>query len=170
MIKNKKILAIISIMVLCVTVLTGCNINKKTENGSGEQNIEQYEQPIKNFLEGIEEGNIDKFLSSFPDYLAELLKENISEEDLQEMLKNEIKSYGDNVKYSYNITEKKELSQDNLKNLQSKIKSNMDKEVNVTNGYELKVEIITKGDKDEQKDLETLQVYEIDGKWCLTSL
>lgn len=164
MLKNKGILKITALLVMLfvsVVALTGCEFNKdkKDENA--------YEQPIKNLVEGLSEGNSAKFLEAFPGFISDYVKDIFTDEYLKSVIDEQKENYGDNITMSYKITKTEEISAEDLASKQNNILETYGKEVSITKGYKLDVEMTTKGDKTEDVDTDNMEVYEIDGKWCM---
>lgn len=164
MLKNKnttKTLIGMLLIILSVTVLTGC---KKKENTP---TIPNYEVPIKNHIESLQEGNAEKMLAAYPQFFVDILKEEYSDEQINEIAKQMQNVYGDNLTISYEILDKTEIEKDQLKIYKEDIKLNFDKDINVTAGYKINVKLTFKGSKAESTTQEQMKVYEIDGKWSL---
>ena len=68
---------------------------------------------------------------------------------------------------SYKILDKKDISEEDLREMEEEVKESFGKEIRITKGYKLGVEITTKGDKAEDKEEDVFKVYEIDGKWYM---
>lgn len=167
MIKNKsfiKILIVLTILVVSVGMLMGCGINKN------EEKIPEYEEPVKSFIEGMSEANSEKFLNAFPEFLSKYMKQSFTNDSLNEILEDAKEEYGEDLKMTYKIADKKELSEEELKQQKENLKENYGQEVSIEEGYKLTVEITTKGNKKEETDSDEFLVYKIDGKWCLIEL
>lgn len=155
--KNIAKLLITSVMLIAiVTLLTGCG-NKKEEPKA----TETYEEPIKNMTEGIQNTNIEKYMSAFPDFIDY----KVTQSDLDEMMNVYIEKYGQDIKISYEITQKEEITGNKLSEIQDNIKTYYNHECSVTKGYKLNVSRTVKGIKDQQTTSSIINVYEIDGKW-----
>lgn len=173
MIKNTKVLkvvAIIAMLVMSMYMLTGCgnNDSKKDKDDNASQGT--YEEPIKYLVEGLSEANSDKFLKAFPNFVADQLGKYFDNDYLQEALEKAEDEYGKNVKMSYKVTGKEDLSSDELEEMVEDIQNSYDKNVEIKKGYAVDVEITTKGDDDEDTEEDTINVYEIDGKWYVLDL
>lgn len=127
-----------------------------------------YKKPINNFFKGMEKADLDKYLSAFPEFME--MDENFEQEDLDEMLEDLEDEYGDKIKISYKILDKEKIDKEDLEDLQDKIEDYYDEEVKVKKGYELSIKSTIKGKDDEESDTSTLEVYKIDGKWCILGL
>lgn len=172
MLKNKKLLKIIAlllILVLSIGMLTGCGDTDK-EKEEKEEKAAAYEEPVKNYIEGMEEANAEKFLKAFPEFITEYMKDIFTDEMLEEALVELEDEYGKNLEMNFEIKGKEEVSEDELTEQEEDIKTNYDEEVDITKGYELQIDLTIKGDDSEETDTDTLTVYEIDGKWCIIDL
>lgn len=168
MLKNKsilKIIAVLTIIVMSMFALTGCGKNDKEEEKKKEETA--YEEPVKNLVEGLSEANAEKFAKAFPPYLADQMKEIFTADYLQKSLEEAKEQYGENVSMTYTVTSKEEISEDDIKTKEEDIKSSFEKEVDITKGYKLNIEITTKGDDAEDKDTSSFDVYEMDGNWYI---
>ena len=166
MIENKrkvKVVSILLIMIMTLGLLSGCGVNKdekKTETDS-------YEQPVKNMIEGLSEANADKFLKAFPEYISEQMKLVFTEDYLKETVKKAEEEYGANLKMSYKITDKADIAEEDLREMEEEVKESFGKEIKISKGYKLGVEVTTKGDDTEDKEVDEFKVYEVDGKWYM---
>lgn len=166
MIENKrkvKIVSILLIMIMIMGLLSGCNLNKKDKNAE----TEAHEQPVKNVVEGLVEANSEKFLKAFPDYISDQMKTMFTDEYLKSTVSKAEEEYGANIKMSYKILDKKDISEEDLREMEEEVKESFGKEIRITKGYKLGIEITTKGDKAEDKEEDVFKVYEIDGKWYM---
>ncbi|MGN0613520.1 MAG: zinc ribbon domain-containing protein [Porcipelethomonas sp.] len=125
-----------------------------------------YEKPIDNLLKAMETGD--------GDYLEDVLPDYVYDDDGDfDKLATSLQAglgliYGDDLDISYDVTKKKDISDEKLKKLEESIESSYDESVNVSGGYELDVDISIEGDKREDTNSMTLKVYKIDGDWCIT--
>ena len=146
-----------------MVLLSGCNLNKKDKNAE----VEAYEQPVKNVVEGLVEANSEKFLKAFPDYISDQMKTMFTEEYLKATVSKAEEEYGANIKMTYKVLDKNDISEEDLREMEEEVKESFGKEIRITKGYKLGVEITTKGDKAEDKEEDVFKVYEIDGKWYM---
>lgn len=167
MLKNKSILklvAVLTVMVMSMAMLAGCGAKKE------EKKVSSFEDPIKNYIEGVAEANSEKFLKAFPTFISDTLKSIFSDDYLKEIKKENEEKFGEDVTISYKVKEKTEISQDDINSIKESVKTTYDKELNITKGYKVDLDITTKGSKDEETDSETIDVYEVDGVWCILNL
>lgn len=175
MLKNKsilKIIAIFAVLLMSMSMLTGCELGKKSSNEKSDENAEQtsYEEPIKNLVEGLSEANAEKFLKAFPSYVGEYMENIFTDEYLKSTLQEAESDFGANIKMSYKVTNKEDISEEDMKQMEEEVKENFDKEIDITKGYTLDVEITTKGDNTEDKEEDIFNVYEVDGNWYILDL
>lgn len=175
MLKNKRVLklvAVLTVMVMSIFMLTGCEIGSSSKKSNNEQEIavSSFEIPIKNIVEGLSEANAGKFLSAFPSFMSEPMKNIFTDEYLQGTLDETKEEFGDNLKMAYNVTKKEEIDADELREMEEEIKNNFDKEITIEEGYIVDVEITTKGDLKEEKEDSSFEIYKIAGSWYIMNL
>ncbi len=175
MLKNKsklKFFTVIAVMLVSIIALTGCGTNNKTEDNNKKNENEEasFETPIKNYYEGLQTANLDTLMKSLPSFIYDEAKEKMTEEVLNVMLEQAKEEYGENLKISYVIKNKKEIAEEDLKSEQNDIKTMFNSDITITKGYIVDVETKVKGDNKEDTNTNTLEVYEIDGNWYLLSL
>lgn len=171
MVKNKRLikaLTIMLVMMMSIVLLSGCEIGSKKDKDKNE--IQDYEQPVKNMVEGLSEANSEKFLKAFPDFISDYMKTMFTDDYLSQTIEKAEEEYGSNLTMSYKVTDKKDISDSELQETQEEVKESFNKEVKFDKGYVLTVEITTKGDNDEDTETDDLKVYEIDGAWYLLAL
>lgn len=167
MLKNKKTLKLIVlllIMVMSVMLLTGCEFGKKEETV---KKLEAYEEPIKNFVEGLAEANAEKLLSAFPPVIAEVMETVFTDEVLEETLKNE---FDGEIEISFKTLDKEEISETELREMEEEVEENFGEPITITRGYSVNVEITTKVDGEVEKDDDVFEVFEIDGKYYMLDI
>lgn len=172
MLKNTKVLkviAIIAMLVMSMYMLTGCG-KSDSKNEKEADKVEGYEQPIKYLVEGLSEANSEKFLKAFPEFISEQVKQYFDDDYLKTALDRAEDEYGANVKMTYKVTGKEEISEDDLKDMAEDVKDSYDEEVEITKGYVVDVEITTKGDDTEDTEEDSFDVYEIGGNWYVLDL
>ena len=138
-----------------------------------------YKKPIKNMINGFNEGDEEVFCDALPDFLIKKYTKSNKEyyKNVRENIKNQAKSWEENEKYelgddievSYEIVDKIEMDEDDLDDVQSSIKNLYDKKVEVTKGYSVACVITVEGEDGEYSYPEIITVYKIDGKWSVLS-
>ena len=63
-----------------------------------------------------------------------------------------------------------QLDRDDLDDAEDLIDDSYDKEVKVSKGYKLKIEMKIKGKKDSEKTKFEVNVYKIDGQWYILNM
>nr|MBP3680500.1 hypothetical protein [Clostridia bacterium] len=162
-----KSVTVLAVIIMSIGLLTGCEM--KFGNKDEKNKTEAYEEPVKNLIEGLAEANSEKFLNAFPPFISnnEYMKNTFTNEYLQGVLEKAQEDYGANITMSFKVTNKEEISEENIKNKEEDIKSYYNEEVTITKGYKLNTEITTKGDNEEDTDIGEFEVYEIEGKWYI---
>lgn len=147
-----------------------------------------YTKPVESMFKAFEKLDGKALVDAFPDYQIEYFEDNLDayeewfgtsydsvseyiEEELLEDIADELEDdYGKNYKFSYKVTKKKELKKKALNELEDDVKKNYDEKVDVTKGYELKLKVTIKGKDDKDTENMKINVYKIDGKWCITEI
>lgn len=150
-----KIILVI-MLILTATILTGCENEEKKET-----EIQPYEEPIKNMIEGMQNTNIEQYMSSLPDFIDY----KMTQEKLEQIMNDYEIQYGENVKISYKIIDKQEVKAEKIKEVQENIEMYFEHNCDVTKGYKLNVKQKIEGSKQESEVEMNINVYEIDGKW-----
>lgn len=131
-----------------------------------------YEKPVDYFITSISTGNYKTFKKALPKYVIKELEDGYFDiEDAFDMLNEELEDeYGRNVKVTYKVKRKTKLDRDDLDDAEDLIDDNYDKEVKVSKGYTLKIEMTVKGKKDSEKTKFEVNVYKIDGQWYILNM
>lgn len=159
--KIRKIISILAVLVLVLTVCTGCNSTKEKEKEKEDETT--YEVVIKNYFNGMVEGDVEKYLSVYPEFMK--MEDSIDEDDMEymkEMLEDE---YGEKLKVSYKVAEEEKIEKEELEYVEKYIEARYDEEVKVIDGYYVKVKATIKGEEDEETDTSEMYIYKIDGEW-----
>lgn len=179
--KLKKLLAMLLAGVLAMLCLAACG-KDDDDDDDDEDDAEPYVKVLDDYFKALNkcdgklyvkttyfdiakeqaEDDLDEDYDSLEEYWTERLEDN---KDYNE------EEYGDNVKFSYEAKKAKELSKDKLSDIQESLCDRYDAdsdEIKVTEGYEVKVKITTKGDDDEETDTENCYIYKINRQWVLS--
>ena len=124
-----------------------------------------YKKPLNNYFKGLAKGDWKTFSSALPKEMSEELGDYGDQmmEALSESLEQQ---FGDNIKITYKIKEKKKLDKDAIKELVNELEED-DIKFDISQAYQLKLEVTIKGDDDDKTDNIKLAVGKVDGKWCL---
>ena len=126
-----------------------------------------FKAPIDNVVEALNSGDADYLEDALPDFIVE--DDRFDHDELESELK-KLSELSD-LEISYKVKEKEELSGGKLDRLEDSIKEEFDESVDVENGYEIKIDLDIKvKDSSSKSENVSLEVYEIDGDWCLISI
>ena len=139
-----------------------------------------YKKPIDNLFNAMEDGDGKSLMKIYPDVLLECddFEDKIKDMDYDDAEEyfdeiadqlNDVaeEDYGKDIKISYKVTDKDELSSKKLKDIKDSLKEQGAKNVKVTAGYEVDMEVKIKGDDDEDEDDMTIVVAKVNGQWCI---
>lgn len=141
-----------------------------------------YEKPIGYLFTAIEKSDGKAMEKALPDYMNEAAEDNMDDskydslaeyyedvmlEDLHDGLEDD---YGKNVKISYKLIKSKEMKKSELNDLEDSVENYYDEKVDVQKGYKVKIKAKIKGKDDDDTDTTWVDVYKIDGKWCVEGL
>ncbi len=154
--KDKKAIGItagIVVVLILIVVLVICL------SGGGP------EKALDNYISVLYNGKVNKL---------EKLAPADAEEQMEELNKTLIRGledeYGSNIKISYKILEKDDVSSKDLDSMKDYIKSNYDiPKKSVTDAVELEVELTVRGDDDEETDESTFYAVKVNGDWYICS-
>lgn len=141
-----------------------------------------YKSAIDNYFEGFEDTNAKKFMKAMPECQIEYLEESLKDYSkfdslaeyfeycLEEALNKIEDEYGDDISISYEIKDKEELSEKELKDIRKRLENNYDNDdVKVTKGYEVQITAEIKGDDNSDEEDITVKVAKVDGDWCIVN-
>lgn len=132
-----------------------------------------YEKPVEYFITGISNGSYKTMKKAMPKFVIEELEDN-SYFDMEDMIEEAhdemIDEYGKSVKLTYKVKRKKSIDKDDLEDIEDMIDDYYDKEIKVSKGYELRVEMILKAKGESEKEKIDINVYKINGKWYLLEM
>lgn len=143
---------------------TNTIINNRTSSN------EDFEKPIKYMVEGMVEGNSQKFLKAFPPFFADYMGSMFTDEYLKENVSNFLNVEGYNINVSYRIKSKSDLPSSDLDKMKSDISTSFNKNVSITKGYKVELEIVAEVSGHEETEPLELSVYCIDGEWYVLGL
>lgn len=170
MLKSKnvvKVIAVLAMLVMTSVMLAGCEFKKSNSNNDS---TEKFVEPIDNFIYGLGEANSEKFVSAFPDFLKDYMGSIFTNDYLAETIKKAETVYGTNIKMSYSVSEKKDIAEEDLRSMEQNVKTTFDKDIKITKGYDVTIDIKTTGDTTEDIEQEIISVYQIDGNWYLLNI
>lgn len=132
------------------------------------------EKALDTYLDVIYRGKISKVEKIAPEKYWESLDEDMDdvEDNMKTVYKLAIRAledeYGDNIKISYKITDKDEVTKSALNEMKDNIKSKYDiPKKNVTDACELEVDLTIKGDEDKETKEVSFFAVKVDGDWYI---
>ncbi len=130
------------------------------------------EAPVKNVIKAFNTGDSSYLKKAFPDFLLETEYDDENEiNEVLEMIKESAEEEFGSGKFKYKVIRKTKLDDGDLDSTRDYAEYLC--EINdiatpeITAGYSLRVEIIYDGSYEEDSDVSTINVYKIDGKWCV---
>ena len=135
-----------------------------------------YTKPLDNYID-LMNGDIDVIADMAPEAYWEYCEDELDKdlddmiEEYEELYEDFIlesleEEYGEDISFSYEIVDEKELSTKKLDAIKDGLKENYDiAKKSVTDGMELEVELTIEGDDDEDSDETDMYVVKIDGDW-----
>ena len=121
MAKNKyilKALAILSIIMVSIFVLTGCGKNNEKKS---EEDNKNYQEPLINYFDGIKNKNPEQVIKAFPAFMN--MDSKIKSEDIDEFYAYYESLYGSDVTMDYSIGDAVKLGDDEISELEDEIKA-----------------------------------------------
>ncbi len=135
-----------------------------------------YKGPIKNYFKAIEKEKGKYMVKAMPDFLIDIEEPDDDDiekldkimEDLKEAMTD---SVGKNPSITYEILDKIEINEETLEDMtdsiNEKYKKKLDDDIEVTAGYEVLLKLTAKGSRDKMETYTSMEVYKIDGDWCI---
>lgn len=135
-----KYIIICIILILSIGTLAGC---KKQNNGSGNDKPEVakeiYEEPLRNYMEGLKTKNIELVHKAYPEYMR-----TMTQSDIDSIYNEYEKRYGTKVYMEYKLGDAVRIKDEkDLKKLESQIKEYCPQveNINVSDAYIVTVEL-----------------------------
>ncbi|MCI7805359.1 MAG: zinc ribbon domain-containing protein [Oscillospiraceae bacterium] len=137
-----------------------------------------YKEPIDNMCKAIETGKGKYLYKCMPEFVLDEQYEDMKKSEIidelddeaEDMLEDMEDELGDDIKVSYKIKDKEKIDKDDLEDLEEMLEDAYDGKIKVRKGYEVDVKIKAKGDDDSDSQTMTLNVYKINGDWCIMGL
>ena len=155
---------IIVLAVVLFTTIFGGGYKKAIDNyikfaGEGNTKVitKMLPKEALKYLEDEEDFDLDEYIENFEEMYEDRV-ENLEEE------------YGKNIRFSYKITDKDELSEKKLNTLRDNLKDKYDiAKKDVKKAMKVEIEITTKGSDDKDTDDVELTIVNIKGSWYVCS-
>lgn len=172
-----KVTAILAMLIMSMTVLAGCGKNKeesKNKDGIDESNMTA---PIEYALKGLNNVDSGAYLKALPALIVkEFDDDDIKDmkESLNEYQQDRAETYGEDVKITYEITEKEQMKDEDLKDLVDYLKESYEdaseEELDFSEGYKCTVKFKIEGSKDSETNTKAINIYKISGKWYIDDI
>jgi uncharacterized protein YceK len=170
----KKRLLIVLLIVMIIT-LSGCGSSKKESNSSQENNKNEEKRTYKYLLDeyvlAYTKSDLKAALDLFPPYYIEYAKNYLTQEYLDNALKESKEKYGDDFNITYQIGKETKLTDEELKTVNTKMKDFFKTESTTNECYKYEGLLIFKGSKSEVKEtLATMGYCKYDNNWYLVRI
>ena len=137
-----------------------------------------YKEPIDNMCKAMETGKGKYLYKCMPDFVLDEQYEDMKkseiidelDEQAEDALEDMEDEFGDDVKVSYKIKDKEKIDKDDLEDMEEMFEDVYDSKIKITKGYEVDVKIKVKGDDESKNQEVTLNVYKINGDWCIMGM
>lgn len=172
--KKKRFALVLSLVMAVSMGMTACGDSDDDDDDEDEDKIPKYEQPIEDYFDAIESASAKKLKKCIPNARIEYMEKNTDDidkyfEDVAQDIKEEMEDkYGKNYRINYTVKEKEKLSDEKIEEIDRRFEEWYRAEVNVTDGYKIKLEVSIKGDDEGDKDNMTVTVAKFDGVWYVT--
>ena len=172
--KKKLLLPLMALVLALSFLMTACGDEDKDDDDE-EDSTPKYEIPIEGYFKAMETGSEKEVKKVFCEAeIKKKIEENGDDyfkeraEDLNEMMEDE---YGENLKVTYKVKDKDKLDDDDLEEYSQQMQRRCDDDdLEVTEGYKVKIEAKIKGDEGDDKNSITYYVGKVDGKWIILDI
>lgn len=155
---RKKLL--IGLLVVLFT-LTGCKLSVGRT----------YENLLEGYIKAYTEADLNEVHNVFPPFYVEYSKDQLTQEYLENQVKKLKTQYGDDVKITYELTDKKQLTEKELKSLNENMARIYNSKENASECYRYEGNLITKGSLKEYKSsLSSMGYCKYNNTWYLVAL
>ena len=158
----KKGLLIVSLFFV-IALMTACGGSKLSNKSS-----RTIEDLLDGYIIAYTKADVDVAKDIFPPYYVEYAKDRLTKEKLEKSLESAKTRYGDDFNIEYKITETTKLTDEELEELNNKIKNNFNADVDAKECYVYDGTITFKGSNREDKDsLKSIAYCSYNGSWYL---
>lgn len=177
--KYFKSILIVALIILSLFALTGCGKNNSNDVNGDEKEV--YEKPLRNYMEGLKNKNLDQLLQAYPEFMH--MNEIITNDDLESAYNQYESMYGANIRIDYNLQDAVSVEEQDKENLVSELKELYPEagDINIETAYIITVELTVTGDgiqeengeenadvsKNTATDEQDFYVYKYNGNWYM---
>ena len=159
----KKVLLVLVVFVALFATACG-----SSSSGFKNKSTRTVEDLLDAYVKAYTTADVDIAKELFPSYYNEYAKGSLTKENLEASLKNAKEVYGDDFNITYNITKTTKLTEEELKNINDKMKSYYNAAEEASECYKYEGTITFKGSKDEDTDsISTMGYCNYNGSWYL---
>ena len=125
-------------------------------------------KPIKDYFEGIEEGNVKKIEGAIvPEMIKKMQDEGVWNDAMDSFFERFKEQFGDDYKITYKIKSEEKLGKEKLQEYNDGYKETLSLKSNIDEMYDIKIKATIQGNKDKQSDISHMIVGLVGGKWYL---
>lgn len=168
LIKLGIVIVALIVAIFCIVKISSCAIH------CGPTGPIKAEMKLLNNKD-IKDKDVEKYLKTLPEEILEIRRGDKKEseyvddlvesyEDQRDELEDE---YGSNVKVSFDIVDRKKLTDEEIKDIEEYYKDMYDEKIDVKKGYKYLLRVTAKGKKDKDEYFDQVTVIKVDGKWIV---
>lgn len=161
--KLLKICLIIAMTFIALMMFTGCG-----DEDSSKEDFNEYQQVVVNYFKAISKGDAESYMECMPPQMInyyDIEEPGFYKNLVEDMSKGLQEKYGDDIKMSFEFKDEKKYSDDELKSLEAQVLERYSKEIEFSQGYELKVKMDIKGSDKEDTETQVIKVCMVEYKW-----
>ena len=117
---TKKLLNFMLVLIIgitCLSVLAGCG---KQNTNQDEVSKEVYEQPLRSYMEGLKNRNLDQLLQAYPEFMH--MENLITQANIDGVYAQYEAIYGSNIVFDYSLGEATKVYDDDLESLSAQLR------------------------------------------------
>ena len=128
-------------------------------------------QPVINFFKSLENNDEKMFVNIFPKGMADVLNNYADENHLFQSFRDSlVEDYGDKFTIDVKITQKEEMTAEELSEMNENLKKYFNVELNIAEGYSISADATIHGNGKDDDDTFNTYVGKVDGKWVMLNL
>ena len=139
--------------------------------GSTELTAGDEGQPVIDFFKAMENNDEKLFEKAFPKGMTDVLNNYANEKHLFQAFRDSlVEDYGDNFTIDVKITQKEEMTAEELSEMNESLKKYYSLELNIAEGYSISADATIHGNGKDDDDTLYTYVGKVDGKWVMLNL
>ena len=153
-------------MIIGITVIVGILIIAGVIAAIYATSKNDYTAVVENYLQGYQQKDVNKIISSHPKFMQEKITEDTAPEEIWSNLDSSFSAgLGDDWTATYTIGETTEISNSDLEALQSDLKETYDADVAISEGYWVAADLKLSGSSNSTTMPLVFAVVKIDNEW-----